>query len=233
MDESRSEVMHSEALWERVVIALRRAIVMGELAPGSHLKEPLLAQHFGVSRLPIREAIVQLDREGLVRIEPRRGAFVVGVTAQDISDTYECRLMLELAAIRRTAARCTVEAIDNLEALVKRMDVAVATGQPQLFAANDTAFHRMIVTLSGSRALVNAWEPAAPLIETILGISEASMASVELPAAVDGHRKIIRALTAHDVTEAVEVLRVHLTSGEGLVYAAIRSIHDGQETLAR
>ncbi|MDB5057498.1 MAG: transcriptional regulator, GntR family, partial [Chloroflexi bacterium] len=76
---------------------------MGELAHGSHLKEPSLAQRFGVSRLPIREAIAQLDREGLVEILPRRGAFVIGITDQDVSDIYECRTMIELAAVRRVA----------------------------------------------------------------------------------------------------------------------------------
>ncbi len=81
-----TSIIQPEALWQRVVYAMRRAIVIGELEPGTHLKEPALAQHFGVSRLPVREAIAQLEREGLVRSEPRRGAFVVGVTEQAISD---------------------------------------------------------------------------------------------------------------------------------------------------
>ncbi|MGH2347399.1 MAG: GntR family transcriptional regulator [Chloroflexota bacterium] len=220
----RIEIVQSEALWERVVAALRRAIIMGELEPGSHLKEPLLAQRFGVSRLPIREAIVQLDREGLVRVEPRRGAFVIGVTEQDISDIYDCRLMLELAAIQRTALRIGVEALAELEALVVEMDVAVGNEQPHLFASCDISFHRRLMMLSGSRALVNAWEPVAPLIETILSISEAAMTDIDLPGAVDGHRRIIGALAAHDSAAAEDILWDHLTSGEGLVYAALRSI---------
>src|SRR5579862_412788 len=120
MDTLRVEVVQSEALWERVVAALRRAIVIGELQPGAHLKEPLLAQRFGVSRLPVREAIAQLDREGLVRIEPRRGAFVIGVTEEDISDVYECRLMLETVAVRRTALRIDAQTLADLEELVRQ-----------------------------------------------------------------------------------------------------------------
>lgn len=231
MDVPRIDIVQSEALWERVVAALRRAIIVGELVPGSHLKEPLLAQRFGVSRLPIREAIAQLDHEGLVRVEPRRGAFVIGVTEQDIADIYECRLMLELAGIRRSALRVDVEALAELEALVGQMAIAVANGQPPLFAAADTSFHRRLINLSGSRALANAWEPVAPLIETILSISEAAMASIDLPGAVDGHRKIIGALAAHDPVAAEEILRAHLTSGEGLVYAALRSVHAGREEI--
>ena len=227
MEALRVDIVQSEALWERVVAALRRAILIGELAPGSHLKEPLLAQRFGVSRLPIREAIAQLDREGLVRVEPRRGAFVIGVTDQDIRDIYECRMMLEMAAIRRTAITIDASAIAELESFVDQMDIAVATGQPQLLAASDMSFHRQIVTLSGNRALGIAWEPVAPLIETILGISDTTCSSADLPEAVEGHRRIICALAAHDVAAAEQILQVHLLGGERLVHEAICSARDG------
>jgi GntR family transcriptional regulator of gluconate operon len=232
MDTLRVEVVQSEALWERVVAALRRAIVIGELVPGSHLKEPLLAQRFGVSRLPIREAIAQLDREGLVRIEPRRGAFVIGVTEQDISDIYECRMMLEKAAIRRTALRIGEQTLADLEALVRQMEVATATTQPQLLASSDMSFHRMLVTTSGNRALVNTWEPVAPLIETILGISDTTIfSSPGLPGAVQGHRDIMQALADHDVTAAEAILEVHLKGGEGLTLEAIRMARDEHTAL--
>jgi GntR family transcriptional regulator of gluconate operon len=224
MDVLHVEVVQSEALWERVVEALRRAIVIGELPPGSHLKEPVLAQRFGVSRLPVREAIAQLDREGLVRIEPRRGAFVIGVSEEDIDDIYECRLMLETLAVRRTALRVTGQSLAELEGFVQQMHSAVAAGQPQLFATADMSFHRRIVTLSGNRALASAWEPVAPLIETILGISDTTISSAELPGAVEGHSKIIRALERRDAAEAEDLLRVHLLGGERLVHEAIRAV---------
>ena len=218
------EIVQPEALWERVVTALRRAIVIGELPPGAHLKEPLLAQRFGVSRLPVREAIAQLDREGLVRIEPRRGAFVIGVTEQDVSDIYECRLMLETAAVRRAARRVTPEALAELEDFVRQMRAATAAGQPQQVAAADMGFHRQIVALSGNRALASAWEPVAPLIETILGISDTTIASAELPVAVDRHLEIIGALERCDAAEAERLLQDHLLGGERLVHEAIRSV---------
>lgn len=224
MNAWRVEVVQSEALWERVVSALRRAILMGELTPDTHLKEPLLAQRFGVSRLPIREAIAQLDREGLVRLEPRRGAFVIGVSDQDISDIYECRMLLEMGAIRRAAARVDDQALAELEDYVTAMDAAVTNSQPQALATADMAFHRRLVTLSGNRALVNAWAPVAPLIETILGISDATCASTDLPEAVHGHRKIIRALAQHDAAGTEDLLRAHLAGGERLVHEAIRAV---------
>jgi len=206
---------------------MRRAIVVGELAPGVHLKEPSLAEMFGVSRLPVREAIAQLEREGLVRIEPRRGAYVVGVTAQDIHDIYECRLVLEVCAIKRTAQRIDEEGIDNLNALITRMEAAMAAGQVQMVAASDMAFHRLIISLSGNRALSTAWEPLTPLIETALGIAEATVE--DLPMAVHGHQDIVEALARHDVKAAAALLRSHLPGGEKLVLEAVRSVREGHD----
>jgi len=204
-----------------VVEAMRRAIVVGELAPGAHLKEPLLAERFGVSRLPVREAIAQLEREGLVRIEPRRGAYVIGVTEQDIHDIYECRLLLETYAIERTARRIDEEGVAALNTLIVSMEAAMAAGRVQAVAACDMAFHRLIISLSGNRALSNAWEPLAPLIETALSIAEATVE--DLPQAVHGHNDIVAALVLHDSKGAAELLRDHLPGGERLVHEAIRS----------
>ena len=132
--------------------------------------------------------------------------------------------MLETVAVHRTALRVTTEALAALYGFVQQMDSAVAAGQSQLFAAANMSFHRQIVVLSGNRALANAWEPVAPLIETILGISDATCASAELPGAVDGHRNIIGALAKHDVAEAEALLKVHLQGGQRLVFEAIRSV---------
>ncbi|HZS91342.1 MAG TPA: GntR family transcriptional regulator [Chloroflexota bacterium] len=223
-----TSIIQPEALWQRVVYAMRRAIVIGELEPGTHLKEPALAQHFGVSRLPVREAIAQLEREGLVRSEPRRGAFVVGVTEQAISDIYECRLLLETCALRRAAERIDEQGVAALAALIDRMDTGVAAGQVQVVAASDMAFHRLIIDLSGSRALVTAWEPLTPLIETALGIAEATVP--DLPTAVGGHRGILFALQQRDGDEAARLMSEHLPGGEKLVLEAIRRVREGRQS---
>jgi GntR family transcriptional regulator of gluconate operon len=221
-------IVQQEALWQRVVYAMRRAIVIGELEPGTHLKEPALAQRFGVSRLPVREAIVQLEREGLVRSEPRRGAFVVGVTEQAISDIYECRLLLESCALRRAAARIDEQGVAALATLMDQMEAGVAAGQVPLVATCDMAFHRLIIYLSGSRALATAWEPLTPLIETALGIAEATVP--DLPTAVGGHRGILLALQQRDGEGAVLLMSAHLPGGEKLVLDAIRRVREGRQS---
>ncbi len=216
--------LQQEALWQRVVHALRRAIVTGELEAGLHLKEPALAQRYGVSRLPIREAIAQLEREGLVRSEPRRGAYVVGITDQVISDIYDCRLLIEAYALKRVAQSIDEEGLAALEELVDQMERDVMLDQVQSVAVCDLAFHRRIVELAGNRALASAWEPLTPLIATALGIAEAAVP--DLPAAVHGHRLLLDALRAHDPDAAVQELSAHLPVGGQLVIDAIKNIRE-------
>jgi len=223
---SQIDMVKPEALWQRVVEAMRRAIVVGELHPGVHLKELALAERFGVSRLPIREAIAQLEREGLVRIEPRRGAYVVGLTTQDIHDIYECRVLLESCALRRAATRVTEQDIARLKTFIAQMEAGVAAGQVQLVAAMDMNFHRLLITLSGNRALANAWEPVAPLIEAALGIADANVP--DLPGAVHGHYSIAQALEQHDADAAITALAAHLPGGERLVHEAIKRVREGR-----
>src|SRR5262245_4986132 len=113
--------MRRADLWELVAVRLRRAIVTGELAPAVHLNEPLLAQRFGVSRMPVREALVQLEHEGLVRSEPGRGSFVVGMSPKDVQELYDVRLMVEVQAGRLAAQRATVDDTGALEETMAAM----------------------------------------------------------------------------------------------------------------
>src|SRR5579884_3015211 len=175
------------ALWETIVEAMRRAIVLGELPPGLHLEEPALARKFGVSRIPVREAIVRLEHEGLVRIEPRRGAFIVGVTEDDVGDLYEFRLLLESSAIRRAAQRIDDVGLAQLRELVDQMAEAVHRGQTVHMVGPDVDFHRAIVGQSGSRQLQAAWDRIAGPIATILGITDTSYR--EPQNAIAGHRE--------------------------------------------
>jgi GntR family transcriptional regulator of gluconate operon len=217
------KAVQAEPLWEGVVAAMRRDIVLGELAPGAHLKEPLLAQRFGVSRLPVREAIVQLEREGLVRVEPRRGAFVVGIDDGDIADIYECRLLLEAQAVRRAAGRVSAPQVAALAAPIAAMAASVDGDQTAVTAA-DMAFHRQLVLLAESRALLSAWEPLVPLIGTLMAHAHPDDLGPQLLRSVEEHRAIAEALGRHDAAAAEALLVDHLTQGEHLVVTALAAV---------
>ena len=134
---------------------LEEAILEGELKPGERLRAEALAQRFGTSRTPIREALLQLEAQGLVEVEPNRGAVVRAFDRDDLLDLYEVRALLEPAAAARAAhahhARDDVERLDAL--------CADASVEEQIVANEE--FHRIIVEAAGSPRLEVAMRAAS------------------------------------------------------------------------
>jgi DNA-binding GntR family transcriptional regulator len=207
------------ALWEPIAAALRRAIILGELAPGLHLEEPSLAEKFGVSRIPVREALARLQHDGLVRIEPRRGAFVVGMTEEEAHDVYDLRLLIEAHGIRRAAERADAEGLAHLQRHVDTMADAVRRNQMDRVAEPDVAFHREIVRLAGSRRLLNAWEPIGGIVATILSITDTTHR--DMPGSVASHQAMLDAFARRVADFAVDELRRHIGNGERVLHDAM------------
>lgn len=223
LDSFEPDIGPRRALWELIVSAMRRAIVLGELPPGLHLEEPALAAKFGVSRIPVREALVRLEHEGLVRVEPRRGAFIVGLSEDDVHDIYELRLLLERRASRRAAERIDAVGLARLESLADQMDEALRRREPAAMAEPDVQFHRDMVFAAGSRQLSAAWERLAGLVGTILDVTDRARYGSS-PDALHGHQLIIDALAAGDADRAEREACAHLESGEQVMREAMRSM---------
>jgi DNA-binding GntR family transcriptional regulator len=215
------------ALSQGVVTALRRAIILGELPAGLHLEEPALAEKFGVSRIPIREALSRLAHEGLIRLEPRRGAFVIGAAEEDIYDLYELRALLEAHAVRRAAGRIDQEQIRRLQAFVDQMRVALRHRRPQDIAVADMHFHQHVVVSAGSRRLLTMWEQIAGLVGAMLSIADMYLANMTEP--VESHQLIIDALTRQDQDEAERLVRAHLERAPTHVCEAMRAVRQAAE----
>src|SRR6201999_1561757 len=139
----------------RVRDLLEEAILEGELKPGERLRAEALAQRFGTSRTPIREALLQLEAQGLVEVEPNRGAVVKAFDAADLRDLYEVRALLEPAAAARAATRISGAQIAELERLCD--DDAPVEEQ----IASNEAFHRTITAAAGSPRLSTAMRAAS------------------------------------------------------------------------
>jgi DNA-binding GntR family transcriptional regulator len=144
---------------------LREAILAGSLAPGSRLRAEPLAERLQTSRTPVREALILLAREGLVDLEPRRGAVVRSFDAADLADLYDVRALIEPYAARRAATR--IEATD-LDRLREICDEADARGAGDASAVEDQValneeFHRIIVAAAASPRLEAALRAVAVL----------------------------------------------------------------------
>jgi DNA-binding GntR family transcriptional regulator len=127
-----------------VADALRDMIRSGELAPGAPLRQDHLAQQFGVSSTPVREALAILVRERLVRHDPHRGAIVFPPTDADIRENFEIRLALEPLATRLAAEHRADATVAHLRELLPAVDAAVAAADPAAYEQADRAFHLAI-----------------------------------------------------------------------------------------
>lgn len=146
MDESYKLTQEEKAtLQYRVTSKLREAILRGEFAKGERLIQEEWAEKLGVSRMPIREALRQLEMEGLVRIEPHRGAIVLPVTVEDVEEIYFLRALLEGIAVEKALPYLEEDDLEELEQLVEEMErlPAVESAAKQYVQLN-TRFHRIL-----------------------------------------------------------------------------------------
>jgi DNA-binding GntR family transcriptional regulator len=144
----------SDALADLVVVpTLREAIVDNVLAPGSRLREVQLAAQLGVSRTPVREAFAQLEREGLVTIAPRVGAFVREVTLRDVDEIYSVRAALEGMAVQLAAQNPTPLGRARLDAAVNAMRAQVEANDPAAYTRELDAFYATVMDLADNTVL--------------------------------------------------------------------------------
>ena len=144
-------------LRHEVLLGLRTGILSGDIAPGTRLLEVPLANELGVSRGPIREALRQLEQEGLVEFFPHRGAVVVGVAEAEVETIYGIRALLEGRAFARACRVVTDEDIDALAAMVAKMIEASEAGDLRAVTELDLQFHGRVVELSGFQYLRRLW----------------------------------------------------------------------------
>lgn len=190
-------------LWESVAASLRGAILSGNLPAGSSLIEADLAERFGVSRGPVRDAFRELAREGLVVDLPRRGTVVATMTSADIREVYAVREGLEGVAARLAIGRSSDEQIERIAIHVDRMEEAWDRGAEYAESlAEDLGFHRGLVALSGNERLSAAYEQM--LSQTQLLVRTAAAANPTLAGAMrrSAHRDIQDAVLARDVEAA-------------------------------
>lgn len=140
-------------LRELVYLELKRKILTGEIAADTRLMEIKLAELMNVSRTPIRDAIRQLSHDGLVTIEPRKGAYVSKISIKDMVDVFEVREALEGLAAYLAAQRITEEKKAELEELTREYERAVLNGDKEALVHYDEKFHSCIVECSNNEVL--------------------------------------------------------------------------------
>jgi DNA-binding GntR family transcriptional regulator len=158
------DIQSHRPLREIVYEELRNLILTGKIKPGTRMMEIELAEDMGVSRTPIREAIRKLEKEGLVVIEPRKGAYASEVSVKDMEDILEVRANLEGLAAYLAAERMTEAEKKALDDVKMKFKEAVIEGNMADMISYDTRFHHMIVEASRNNHLIHMVEQLQELV---------------------------------------------------------------------
>jgi DNA-binding GntR family transcriptional regulator len=153
----------STTLKAHLLMRLRDGIISGKFRPGERLNESKLARQYGVSRIPVREALMQLQEQGLVMNNPRRGMFVNSLSEEDTQKINSMRIILEAEAMKLCRARLSTEMETNLNRIVKVME-RWESGSELDAAALDLEFHRTIWGYSGNPYLVRTLDSLVPAV---------------------------------------------------------------------
>lgn len=168
MTRSLVPIPRPRLLTELVAEEIRRRILRGDFPPGAALPEKTLAAELGVSKTPVREALLRLGREGLVTVRPQRGTFVFDMTAPEIRELGELRELLETGALRLAMARNRDGLARDLGRIVTSMREVLARGDTVAYRHLDTEYHLALFLHAGNRFLLRAYEGVAFRIQALL-----------------------------------------------------------------
>ncbi|MFZ9178091.1 MAG: GntR family transcriptional regulator [Limnohabitans sp.] len=197
------------ALYEEVAELLRQRIFARELEPGSWIDEVKIAEAYGISRTPLREALKVLAAEGLVTMKMRRGAYVTEVNEKDLSDVYHLLALLESDAAGVVAERATEAELESLAELHQSLERA--QGDREAFFRINEEFHQRLLQLADNR-----WreQMVADLRKVMkLNRHQSLLKSGRILESLQEHRLLLQALQSRDAAASAQRMREHFLSG--------------------
>jgi DNA-binding GntR family transcriptional regulator len=198
-------------LREKILEYIRDAIISGALKAGSRVSEPELAERYGISRTPIREAFRQLESEGYLTVIPRRGAIVSEFTQKDVEDFYAIKSILEGYAARMACEKLTGKELDRLEANNKRLNELAEQNDIKTFFKVHNDFHDMFIKAADNEKLREL------ITSVVTRFQRLRFMSLSLPGrmkiAVQEHQKIIEAFRRKDSDTAEMLVRKNAEYG--------------------
>jgi DNA-binding GntR family transcriptional regulator len=204
--------LDARSVRQRALEQLRRSIVRGELAAGEHLREDRVALDLEISRGPIREALRQLEQEGLIRSFPHRGCVVTSISRSEIENVLlPVRHALEAYAVPRALAHLAPVDLAWLEAVAKEMHRVAKAGDRWRIAELDVIFHQRLMTLAEEPHSLQLWTMISGRLQRFF--IEVSVLHPRLVEIAIEHDDLLAALRSGDEGEIGRVLEVHILSG--------------------
>lgn len=203
------------SLGQGVYERLKQAIIQGKFRPGSRMVESRLAGTLGISRTPVREAIHKLEREGLLRRDPKRGFFVEGLGRADIQETFGIRSVLESYAARLAAIRHIEGELQPLEAKLADYDQCLKRGNIGALPQINTEFHDFLYALSRSPRLIKMINDLRDHIYRCRVVILKRREMAELSHA--DHRLMLTAIKLRDADQVEKLVKEHILRGQEIV----------------
>lgn len=197
-----------QTLREQVTQAIRIKLLTGELKPGTRIVEQDIAQDLGVSRGPVREALRQIEQEGLVEYSSHVGCFVKDYTAQDVYEVYLLRANLEILSVKMCEGIFSSETLENMEEILNRMESIKDVERFDEIIDNDNEFHACIVKESKLKRLYTLWDSMSGG-NTIVFYRGAGRSEYVVHNQYHIHRKVLDTLKTGDVQKISAVLINH------------------------
>ncbi|WP_282608749.1 GntR family transcriptional regulator [Pelagibius sp. Alg239-R121] len=216
-DESASQGRHGEQALE-ILQTLREDIISGRLTAGSLLRQQLLAERFGVSRMPVREALYRLEAEGFIAFTPNKGATVAPVSAEDVREIYEMRSAAETLALRLALPELTNAQIGRAEDLQAEMETA-PVGE---FGKLNAAFHQTLYQPCARPRLLAHVENLSNAADRYLRVAIGTLDYAEK--SHREHRTLLEACRRRDEADAVGCLMQHIEEGGQTLYRRLTEL---------
>jgi DNA-binding GntR family transcriptional regulator len=199
------------ALYQEVAERLRQRIFAHELTPGTWIDEQKLAEQYGISRTPLREALKVLASEGLVELKPRRGCYVTEISRRDLDDIFPLIALLEGRTAADAVRRAKQSDIRELREMHEQLESAARDGRIGDFFEANQSFHRRLQELADNRWMLSVIQD----LRKVLKLSRLHSLSLEgrLQQSLDEHRGIMSAIEAGDASAVERAMHDHLLSG--------------------
>ncbi len=214
MQKLKIQIDNHLTLREKIVETIRNAIVNGQLPAGTRVAEPDLADKFGISRTPIREAFRQLESEGFITVIPRKGAIVASLSSKDVADFYDLKAILEGYAARSAAKKLTEKDIAKMEAVNRQIEAAAAKKEVRKVLALHNEFHDIFLKACGNEKLHT-------IVQNLVMQFQRFRLILAMPGRIEGsiqqHREIIDAFRRQDGAMAESLVQKNAEYGKKIL----------------
>lgn len=221
VNEKFPDLSKYKTIAEVIADKIRQQIINGELEPNQKLSQEKLSRVFGVSRMPVRDALYRLGKEGLLIVSKRNGARVCQLGVEDLQEIYSIRVLLESMATKEGVSRLTQTEISKLESAGEKADQAVDNGELDQFLKMDRRFHFIVYEAADKLRLLelisNLWNATEHYRR--LYCAEAT----RLETARSNHRLYLAACVKKDKSRAVELIKQHLLETVNEISRFLRS----------